>query len=554
MRLVRLWDKRGATRRAAALDEFDESNSTLLQKLGKDEFGWLVAVGEHSAELSHEALITQWPWLAERLNSGATDIRVLGRLMERANDWQRAPDDKKEDFLSTGAELDSFDELTGRHPDWLSATERRFVSASLVRERRDRRRTRQLQTGISVLLAVAALLVIGATIVLWRLATTQAQRNADELARLAASANNSGDYDRAARFALAGLHQADGLPFFRLDSGLLEDEARRAASFSTIVLSFGSSNDPARLVGASERGDLIVIAHGSRAELRSSANGALLHRLDGDPNVIKSAAFLADQHTVITQDEDEEYWIWDINSGKTLASRLHGVLTKAATLIVFEPSSADFIGRAVQSIPDLSKFERCEGIEGTNALVCHTIKLDENKGRERLNYLVDVDIQGGLKKYILPGAPIGAGLAGAYLAVWGSSDVKLLETFTGREIASIPASSAEHHLDAAVSEDGEKLFVLADDIVTIRNLRTGDTERRDYHKTYASWNDINQNKPHYKKLYLSPNARLLAVLNDNDEINFIDLTNGRTSYLVGAMDSFVFSRDSRFGAARSYPR
>src|SRR5208337_2533114 len=51
VRLVRLGDTGGATRRTAALSEFDEKRRELLQQLGGDEHGRLVVVGETSAEI-----------------------------------------------------------------------------------------------------------------------------------------------------------------------------------------------------------------------------------------------------------------------------------------------------------------------------------------------------------------------------------------------------------------------------------------------------------------------------------------------------------------------
>ena len=45
VRLVRLGDTSGATRRSARLDEFDQPRRTLLRKLGSDDYGRLVAVG-----------------------------------------------------------------------------------------------------------------------------------------------------------------------------------------------------------------------------------------------------------------------------------------------------------------------------------------------------------------------------------------------------------------------------------------------------------------------------------------------------------------------------
>ena len=130
VRLVRLGDTGGATRRTAALDEFDEARRGLVQRLGKDEYGRLVVVGETSAEIAHEALITQWPWLQGRLKDDARDVRRLDRLMEKAQEWRDAPADKKASYLAAGAERELFDELAKQRGDWLSRLDRDFVEAS----------------------------------------------------------------------------------------------------------------------------------------------------------------------------------------------------------------------------------------------------------------------------------------------------------------------------------------------------------------------------------------------------------------------------------------
>ena len=130
VRLVWLGDTGGATRRTAALDEFDDARRDLVQRLGKDEFGRLVVVGETSAEIAHEALITQWPWLQGRLRDDARDVRRLDRLMEKAQEWREATADRKAAYLATGAERESFDELARQRADWLSSLDRDFVEAS----------------------------------------------------------------------------------------------------------------------------------------------------------------------------------------------------------------------------------------------------------------------------------------------------------------------------------------------------------------------------------------------------------------------------------------
>ncbi len=131
VRLVRLGDTGGATRREALLSEFDAPRQNLIrEKLGTDEYGRLVSVGETHAELSHEALITQWPWLQSMLKTNATDVRWLARLMERTKEWSAAPDERKANYLATGAEREKFHDLRERRGDWLSDADRDFVAVS----------------------------------------------------------------------------------------------------------------------------------------------------------------------------------------------------------------------------------------------------------------------------------------------------------------------------------------------------------------------------------------------------------------------------------------
>ncbi len=127
VRLVRLGDTGGATRRTAALDDFDDSRRALLRRLGDDEHGRLVVVSETSAEIAHEALITQWPWLQSRLKDEARNVRTLDRLMSKSNEWSKAPPTRKADFLAVGAERELFEELDTQRADWLSKVDRAFV-------------------------------------------------------------------------------------------------------------------------------------------------------------------------------------------------------------------------------------------------------------------------------------------------------------------------------------------------------------------------------------------------------------------------------------------
>jgi WD40 repeat protein len=135
VRLIRPGDTAGATRRIARLTEFSDANRTLVQKLagpkteGQERLAPLLFVGDH-VEIAHEALITQWGWLQENLQTVWPDLRRLDRLIDKAEAWSAAFDARKKDHLATGVEREDQTKLAGSHPDWLSDSERIFVAES----------------------------------------------------------------------------------------------------------------------------------------------------------------------------------------------------------------------------------------------------------------------------------------------------------------------------------------------------------------------------------------------------------------------------------------
>jgi hypothetical protein len=165
VRLVRLGDTGGATRRLGTRAEFDGARWRLVQKLAGPEGRRLVQIsggeGGETAEIAHEALVTQWPryqtWLGGRDPDGrdrAADMRVLDALIRRAADWIAAPDPTaKGKRLATGADLDAFVGLARRRSAWLSASERQLVAesrkAAVAQRCRERQRTRDLRAALT---------------------------------------------------------------------------------------------------------------------------------------------------------------------------------------------------------------------------------------------------------------------------------------------------------------------------------------------------------------------------------------------------------------------
>jgi roadblock/LC7 domain-containing protein len=194
VRLVRLGDTGGATRRLASRVEFGDAKWRLVQKLASKEAKRLVLVGGgeagENAEIAHEALVTQWPryqtWLSGRDPDGgdrAADKRVLDAVTHRAVAWAAAPDGRaKAQRLATGADLETFVGLAGRRPVWLSADEHQFVSDSREAARRQQRREQGLFRGI-VAAAVVALLLAAGTGWQWLEAQAQTRRAIAEAQR-----------------------------------------------------------------------------------------------------------------------------------------------------------------------------------------------------------------------------------------------------------------------------------------------------------------------------------------------------------------------------------
>ena len=165
VRLVRLGDTGGATRRLSARAEFDDARWRLVQKLAGADGKRLVLVrggeGGETAEIAHEALVTQWPryqtWLSGRDPEGrdrAADKRLLDALIQRTLDWTNTPDaTAKLRRQATGAELDAFVRLARRRPAWLSTNEHRLVlesrRAAIAQRYHERQRMRDLNAALA---------------------------------------------------------------------------------------------------------------------------------------------------------------------------------------------------------------------------------------------------------------------------------------------------------------------------------------------------------------------------------------------------------------------
>jgi WD40 repeat protein len=298
VRLVRLGDTGGATRRTASLTEFDEARRDLVQQLGTDELGRLVVVGETSAEIAHEALITQWPWLQGRLRGNAGDVRRLDRLIEKAQEWRDAPADRKAAYLAGGAERESFNELAGQRPEWLSRLDLGFVAESNRAYETEREKEQRV-------LRIAR---HNESVALTALANIEAEQRPVNAAKLALAAWPRDPLDMARPMLPETLDALSGIV-----PNLHERRTLKSAG-NTAVL----SSDGTRILTFFRRMDPLSPSV-SVAHLWDTAIGRQISTLNGHVQAIASAAFSNDGKRVVTCSLDNTARVWDAASGREIA-------------------------------------------------------------------------------------------------------------------------------------------------------------------------------------------------------------------------------------------
>lgn len=238
------------TRRRAPLSELvlqPEDASQVQSVLTRLADARLITTAQDTAEVTHEALIREWPRLGDWLNQSREWLRLHRHLTEAAQEWAQADHDPS--LLYRGARLAQAGEWAATHPDDLNPLEGTFLAASLEEEQAQQQRellaaqelaeaerrraesetlraeeqTRAATTlrrrAVSLALALSALAVLF-LIALWLGQTASRNAQAREVqANLATSrelaaaavSNLSADPERSILLALSALDTADTL-------------------------------------------------------------------------------------------------------------------------------------------------------------------------------------------------------------------------------------------------------------------------------------------------------------------------------------------------------
>jgi WD40 repeat protein len=356
LRLVRLGDTGGATRRVASCQEFDDARWSLVQKLASEQGKRLVllrgSAEQPTVEIAHEALVTAWPYFQNLLQETADDKRILDALIPRAQAWAAQKDEsERAKRLAVGADLEFFAGLLDRRGAWLSGDERGFIDASTAADHARRERDSLMTRGLQQAAKLARANESRALAALSEVACRQG-RYIDAVKLALAAWPRSPDDDRPRlRAAINALGAAEPLqrqmiPPLRHEGGV------RGAAFSrdgSRILTW-SDDKTARLWDAATASEILQLRHESHvfgatfsrdesriltwsddktARLWDAASGKEILQLRHEDGV-KGAAFSRDESRILTS-SDKTARLWDAATGREILQLRHEGAVSGAT-------------------------------------------------------------------------------------------------------------------------------------------------------------------------------------------------------------------------------
>lgn len=162
-RFVNVEEEVPLTRRRMSRRELDQLGEGAIDVLGRFVSARLVTADASGVEVSHEALITAWPRLADWLDDDRAGLRLHHELSDAANRW--LADGRGTALLQRGSRLALTSEWAAQAgADELEPGEREFLRASQQLETAELRDARMRTRRAHQLLALVAALAVAASV------------------------------------------------------------------------------------------------------------------------------------------------------------------------------------------------------------------------------------------------------------------------------------------------------------------------------------------------------------------------------------------------------
>ena len=247
------------TRRRLSSHELDQLGEDANTVLARFVAARLVTTDATGAQVSHEALLSAWPRLADWLDADRAGLRLHHQLADSANAWALAGKDPS--LLQSGTRLVITSEWANEagRSDELNETEREYLDASQalraseVRDARRRaRRTQQLLGLVACLAVVASLLAAFAL-------------------EARSSANRAGEEALSRQVAIEASQLEPTDPALAMQLALAAYRISPTMQARATLLDASASEMPTRILGPSGPTFLSIADHGHLLAVAQSA-------------------------------------------------------------------------------------------------------------------------------------------------------------------------------------------------------------------------------------------------------------------------------------------